>query len=248
VTDQLGFTSTTIQRLRRLHGRRSSRSTEGAFVVEGPVLVAEAVAAGWEVEGQFVAPGVAPVDGAGPVYELAPGVAERISATDTPPGLFAVVRTREHTAAVLDQAGFVLVADGLTDPGNLGTIMRSAEACGVEAVVVTPGTVDWLNPKVVRASAGALFHVPIVAASLDAARRGGLALVGTSSHQGVAHTAYDWTGRVAIVLGNEAHGLADDAPVDAWVRIAHRGRAESLNVAMAATVVAFEAARARDRL
>ena len=171
MTAPLGFTSATIQRLRRLHGRRSSRSEEGAFVVEGPVLVAEAVAAGWDVEGQFLAPGVvASVDGAGPVHELAPGVAERISATETPTGLFAVVRTREPRAGLLADAAFVVVADGIADPGNLGTIMRSAEACGVDALVVTPGTVDALNPKVVRASAGALFHVPVVTASLDDVR------------------------------------------------------------------------------
>ncbi len=77
----------------------------------------------------------------------------------------------------------------------------------------------------------------------------GLRLLGSSSHLGTPHTAADWTGRVALVLGNEAHGLPDDAVesgmVDAWVRIEHRGRAESLNVAMAATVLLFEAARAR---
>ena len=173
-------------------------------------------------------------------------MAERISATETPTGLFAVVRTREPRAGLLADAAFVVVADGIADPGNLGTIMRSAEACGVDAVVVTPGTVDALNPKVVRASAGALFHVPVVTASLDDVRAAGLRLAGTSSHRGVAHTSFDWSGRVAIVLGSEAHGLADDAPVDDWVRIGHRGRAESLNVAMAATVLAFEAARARD--
>ena len=98
-----------------------------------------------------------------------------------------------------------------------------------------------------RASAGALFHVPVVTASRSAdVRAAGLRLVGTSSHHGTPHTSFDWTGRVAIVLGSEAHGLADDAPVDDWVRIDHRGRAESLNVAMAATVLVFEAARARD--
>ena len=94
----------------------------------------------------------------------------------------------------------------------------------------------------VRASAGALFHVPVV--DVDAGRRRarpGCGCVGTSSHHGVAHTDADWSGRLAIVAGNEAHGLADDAPVDEWVRIEHRGRAESLNVAMAATVLCFEA-------
>ena len=210
------------------------------------MLVAEAVAAGWEVEAQFVAPGVAPVAGAGPVRSLAAGVAERIAATETTTGVFAVVRTRPlDAAAVLGDAGFVVVADGLADPGNLGTILRSAEAAGVDAVVLTPGSVDVLNPKVVRASAGALFHVPVVVADVDDVRAAGLRLVGTSSHHGTAHTAADWTGRVAIVLGNEAHGLPADVPVDEWVRIEHRGRAESLNVAMAATILCFEAARAR---
>jgi TrmH family RNA methyltransferase len=245
VTDRLGYTSTTIQRLRRLHGRRSSRSDERALVVEGAVLVAGAVAAGWDVEGQFVAPGVVPVAGAGPVHELAPGVAERITATETATGLFAIVRLPTTTTAVLDTAAFVVVADRLADPGNLGTILRSAEAAGADALVVTPGTVDWTNPKVVRASAGALFHVPVVAATFADVRAAGCRTIGTSSHRGSPHTSADWTGRIAIVLGSEAHGLDDDAAVDDWVRIEHRGRAESLNVAMAATVLCFEAARAR---
>ena len=208
--------------------------------------MAEAVAAGWVVEAQYVAPGVAPVATAGgPVRELAAGVAERITATESPPGLFAIVRTRPAPADALGAAGFVVVADRLADPGNLGTILRSAEAAGVDAVALAPGTVDPLNPKVVRASAGSLFHVPVVAAGLEDVREAGLRLLGTSSHHGTSHLDVDWTGRVAIVLGSEAHGLPDDAPVDAWVRIAHAGRAESLNVAMAATVLCFHAAAAR---
>ncbi len=99
--------------------------------------------------------------------------------------------------------------------------------------------------KVVRASAGALFNVPVVGASLDEVRSAGFGLIGTSSHLGDRHTEADWSGKVAIVLGNEAHGLADDADVDRWVRIEHRGRAESLNVAMAATILVFEATRDR---
>jgi TrmH family RNA methyltransferase len=207
--------------------------------------VAEAVAAGWSVEAQYVAPGVTPVAGAGPVHALADGVAERITATEAPSGLFAVVHARSWPPAVLAAAGFVVVADRLADPGNLGTVLRSAEAAGVDAVVATPGTVDVLNPKVVRASAGALFHVPVLAATLDDVRAGGLRLLGTSSHHGTPHTAVDWSGRIALVLGSEAHGLPDDAPVDGWVRIDHAGRAESLNVAMAATVLCFQAAAAR---
>jgi TrmH family RNA methyltransferase len=208
--------------------------------------VGEALAAGWELEAQFVAPGVAPVEGAGPAFALRDGVAERISAIETPPGLFAVVRTRLTPAATLQRAGLVLVADHISDPGNLGTVLRSAEAAGVDAVTLTAGTVDPFNPKVVRASAGSLFHVPVVApVTLTEVGAAGLRLLGTSSHRGTGHTEVDYGGRVAIVLGSEAHGLPDDAPVDGWVRIEHAGRAESLNVAMAATVLCFEAARAR---
>ena len=179
------------------------------------------------------------------MYRLAPGVSERVAATETPTGVFTIVRIPPADEHVLERAGFVVVADGVGDPGNLGTILRSAEAAGVEAVVLTPGTVDPFNPKVVRASAGAIFHVPVVTAGVADVRAAGLRLVGTSSHRGTPHTDADWSGRVAIVAGSEAHGVASDVDVDEWVRIEHRGRAESLNVAMATTVICFEAARAR---
>ncbi|MGH9134573.1 MAG: TrmH family RNA methyltransferase [Ilumatobacteraceae bacterium] len=240
----MAFNNAKVQRLRRLLGRRSSRSDEGAFVVEGGQLVSEAVDAGWDVEAEFVVAGTSPVSGAR-AFELAPGVIERVASTETPQPILAVVRI---PSPALDpgRAGFVLVADRLSDPGNLGTILRSAEAAGIEAVALTDGSVDPFNPKVVRASAGALFRVPVVEWSIDVVRAAGLRTIGTSSHRGAAHTDADWTGRVAIVVGNEARGLADEAPIDEWVMIRHRGRAESLNVAMAATVLCFEAARQRE--
>ena len=163
---ELGFTNPKIQRLRRLIGRRSSRLEEGAFVVEGATLIAEAVRAGWHVESQFVAPGEQPVDTPSAMFALAPGVAERVSDLETPPGLFAVVIRDSADATSLSTASFVVVADRVGEPGNLGTIIRSAEAAGADAVAITPGTVDETNPKVVRASAGAFFNVPIVAATL----------------------------------------------------------------------------------
>lgn len=218
------------------------------LVVEGPVLIAEAAAAGWPIEAQFAAPGVEPVATAGAkVHRLADGVAERVSELEAPTGLFAVVARPRHDASdVLAGASFVVVADRVAEPGNLGTIIRSAEAAGADAVVVTPSTVDETNPKVVRASAGALFHVPVLAASLADVAAAGLRVVATSSHRGTAHTAFDWSGRVAVVAGNEAAGVDPaDPSVHDWVRIVHHGRAESLNVAMATTVVCFEVARHR---
>jgi TrmH family RNA methyltransferase len=258
----LAFNNPQVQELRRLVARRSSRHESGRFVVEGPVLVAEAVAAGWHCEAQFVAeaadgvvqPGVV---GAGPVFELAAGVLDRVGSTETPQNPIAVVRMcdRGPAADVLRAASFVVALDRIGDPGNLGTILRSAEAAGADLVVLTPGSVDPYNPKVVRASAGALFHVPVVEATLDDVASAGLALVGTSSHEAPgrtvqAYTSADLTGRLAIVMGNEAAGLPDDwtdtdGPIGRWLTIPHRGRSESLNVAMATTVLVFEAARQR---
>ena len=201
------------------------------------------MAAGWEVESEYAAPGVAAASG-GELFELADGVLERVASTEHPQPNMAVVRV-PRAVVRLAEATFVLVADALNDPGNLGTILRSAEAAGVDAVVLTPGSVDPFNPKVVRASAGALFHVPVVSATLGEVSEAGLRVVGTSSHRGARHTDANWSGRVAIALGSEAHGLAEDARVDDWVRIEHRGRAESLNVAMAATLLVFAAAERR---
>jgi RNA methyltransferase, TrmH family len=168
-----------------------------------------------------------------------------VSDLETPQGLVVVVARQPPDPEVLATAAFVVVADRVGEPGNLGTIVRSAEAAGADAVIVTPGTVDETNPKVVRASAGALFHVPVVAATLAEVASAGLRLIGSSSHRGSAHIATDWSGRIAIVAGNESAGLEAGSAIDQWVRIEHSGRAESLNVAMATTVLCFEALRQR---
>lgn len=229
-------------------GRRGARHDEGAFVVEGSGSIATASSAGWVVEAQFVAPGATAVPGVGGVvHELAPNVIERIGSTDAPQPVIAIV-AMPAAPVDLEAVTFAIVADLVSDPGNLGTILRSAEAAGADAVVVSPGSVDLYNPKTVRASAGALFHVPVVSdLTLGELRRLAprLTLLGTSSHRGDAYDSVDLRAPIGVVLGNEAHGLEPSAPVDRWVRIPHRGRAESLNVAMAATVVAFETARQR---
>jgi TrmH family RNA methyltransferase len=254
----LAFNSNKVQELRRLLGRRSSRHDERRFVVEGPVLVAEAVAAGWTCEAQFVPEGSGSVvAGAGEVFQLAEGVLERVASTATPQAPLAIVAIPDGTPIdpVLSAASFVVVLDRVGDPGNLGTILRSAEAAGADVVVLAPGSVDPYSPKVVRSSAGALFHVPVLTAGIDDVAAAGLELIGTTSHDVagrtvVPYTDVDLTGRIAIVMGNEAAGLPDDwddrvGPVRSWITIPHAGRSESLNVAMATTVIAFEVARQR---
>jgi TrmH family RNA methyltransferase len=257
-------------------GRRSARVDEGAFVVEGPSLVDHAVRAGWELEAVFVAAGHwsyrPPANDVAdtPIYELAPNVMERVATTESPQPVLGVVRRRVATLDELSAATLVLVADRVGDPGNAGTMLRSAEAAGADAVVLTQGSVDVFNPKVVRSSAGALFEVPVVVdVSMDDVLRaltapaGRLRSFGTTSHQGewpgssgtddhphiarhvARYTDVDLSVPSLVVVGNEAAGLDAGVAVEQWITVPHAGRAESLNVAMAATVVLFEVARQR---
>jgi len=130
-------------------------------------------------------------------------------------------------------------------------MLRSAEAAGADAVVLTSGSVDVFNPKVVRSSAGALFEVAVVVdVSADEVLHslGRMRSFGTTSHGqhgAQRYTDVDFTSPSIIVVGNEAAGLDADVEVDRWITVPHAGRAESLNVAMAATVIAFEVARQR---
>ncbi len=274
----------TVRELRSLLSKRAVRHEQRRFVVEGPVATAEAVASGARCVMQFVpeASG-SQVDGAGAVHELAAGVFERVAPTTSPRSPLTVVEMPAVADDLLAGAAFVVVLDRIADPGNLGTVLRSAEAAGADAIVLTPGSVDAFNPKVVRSSAGAILHVPVVSATVEEVAAAGLVTFGTSSHESpgrvvTTHVDADLTGRIAIVLGNEAAGLdgavgggggagdggggdgaiggagldpggGDDtvaASIERWLTIPHRGRSESLNVAMAATVLVFEAARQRD--
>lgn len=251
----LGFKSAAVQRLRRLLAESAERRDRGRFVVEGPIATTEAVECGWSVVEQFVDDPDVAIAGAGEVHVVTDGVLARLGSTRTPRPPLAVVEMRHHPVGLLDTASLVVVLDRVADPGNAGTVMRSAEAAGADAVVLTPGSVDPFNPKTVRASAGSLFHLPVLEAGLDEVAHAGLVLVGTSSHDRPdrtvrTHLDSDLTGRIALVMGNEAAGLPEDwndevGPIDRWVTIPHRGRIESLNVAMATTVLLFEASRQR---
>jgi TrmH family RNA methyltransferase len=251
-----------VQRLRRLSGRRSARHEEGAFVIDGPVLLREALAAGVYVEEMFATAeadagvvAAAEADGV-PIREVTQEVLARAVDTVTPNGLAAIARRVEVSvddALVAGTAGpLMLVLLDVSDPGNAGTLLRAAEASGASAVLFCGTSVDPSNAKCVRASAGALFHVPVaiggdVVEVLDELRHGGVRTVGTAVDGGVPYDAVDLTGPVALVLGSEAHGLPAPvlALVDHRVSIPMAGRSESLNVAMAGSVLCFEALRQR---
>lgn len=211
------------------------------FVLEGPKLLEEALAAGAPVETVYVSEDAPPVDHAD-VRVLRRGVLERVADTVTPQPVLAVCRRIDVPMNAIADATFVVVCVDVQDPGNAGTILRSAEAAGAGGVVFAGSSVDPYNPKTVRASAGSLFHVPVVLADLaDVPQR----TLGTVAHGGTPIDEVDLGVPVAVVLGNEAHGLPSDAPIDEWVTIPMAGRTESLNVGMAAAVLCFEVARRR---
>ena len=251
-----------MQRLRRLSGRRSARRDEGAFVIDGPVLLREALGAGVVVEEVFATPAadadvVATAVASGAVLRaVTPEVLARTVDTVTPHGMAAIARRIEvplDEALIAAARGpLTLVLVDVADPGNAGTLLRAAEAAGAAAVLFCGSSVDPANAKCVRASAGALFHLPVAlaedaAAVLDRLARHGVRTVATVVEGGVAYDAADLVGPVAVVLGSEAHGLAGEilASVDERVSIPMAGRSESLNVAMAGTLLCFEALRQR---
>ncbi len=232
-------------------------------MVEGAELLSAAIASGAPVESVYVAPegqgnpSVTEVVARGlavgaRVFDLAPGVIERVSDTVTPQPVVAVVGFTPATLADLEQASLVVVCVDVRDPGNAGTMIRTADAAGVDAVVCCDGTVDPTNPKTVRASAGSLFHVPVVvggcaATIVERLQDSGMTVVGTQVRDGVDYTRFDWRRRIAMVFGNEASGLEESirSRLDDSVSIPMAGGAESLNVSIAAAVLCFEALRQR---
>ncbi|MDQ3304616.1 MAG: RNA methyltransferase [Actinomycetota bacterium] len=240
---------------------------ERAFVIEGETLISEALDAGIGLEAVFVSeehhdlPVLRQAEAGGHrVHQLASGVLERVAGTVTPQPVLAIARALDVALDSVRQAPLVVVCVDVRDPGNAGSILRSAEASGAGAVVFCAGSVDVFNPKTVRSSAGSLFHVPVVSggdpvAVLETLGHWGFCRLATVARGGRPYDELDYDVPVAVVLGNEAHGLPTatgptgptglDAHVDQRVTIPMAGRAESLNVGMAAALICFEALRQR---
>jgi TrmH family RNA methyltransferase len=236
--------------------RRRVRRREGRFVVEGTRLVEEVVRAGvkpalvlytpaWAATpaGQRLSPALARAQ------EGSWLVSERVLAacadTQTPQGVLVVV----PFVQLAPRPGLLLILDGLRDPGNLGTILRSAEAAGVGQVLLAPGTVDLYNPKVVRGAMGAHFRLAV--GVLDWPTIEEMVMdqhVWLADANGqVAYDDVDWTQPAALIVGGETAGAGAEAIALATGRVCvpMAGGVESLNAAMAATVILFEAARQR---
>jgi TrmH family RNA methyltransferase len=263
------------ERLRRIEGRhnplvkelrrafaRGELTPDGYCAVEGLHILEEAIRSGLKFRAVFF-------------NETAGGGAERLLSqlgaqvetlllpdklfasavpSETPQGVAALVRWKEFSfedVLARSQAGPLLAIAGVQDPGNLGTILRSAEAFGAGGVVLGEGTVSPFNPKVVRASAGSVFRLPLartrLSEALDRMKALGLRLIATSSHKGTPLPEATLVGPLVVFIGSEGAGLPRDLipKMDEVVAIPHSPKVESLNAGVAASIVLYEVARQR---
>jgi len=246
-----------IQEVRALLGRRQTREEARSFVIEGVRLAEEALAAGCSARlvlysADLSARGQAVVRGftqrGVEAEEVAAMLLDSLSATETSQGLLVVLAAQE--TALPAQLDFVLIADQVRDPGNLGTLLRTAAAAGVQAVLLAPGTADAFAPKVLRAGMGAHFHLPLC--SLDWAEmkeicKPRLKVFLAEAGAGAPCWQLDLRAPLALVVGGEAEGASPEARQAAadLVTIPMPGKSESLNAAIAACILLFEIVRQR---
>ncbi len=250
-----------VKAVRALH-RAQERRERGLCVLEGVRLVETAASAGAKIQEVFVVPELAAAErtralldrlaGAGvPVTPVSDRVLAHISDTETPQGIVAVARIQEQEDGSFAGCTALVIADRLADPGNLGTVVRTAAATGA-AVWSCAGSVDLYEPKALRASMGALFLVrhrqrlsPADAAAGALAL--GLTLVVADARGAVPYDAFDWRRPFALVIGSEAHGVNPvlRQAAESVVHLPMRPGIESLNAAVTAAVLLFEAERQR---
>ncbi len=252
-----------VKRARSLR-RRKGRQAERAYLVEGVRATLDALRSGATVEQVFISEQMLPPERAmqlrqaaeetgADVVEVSAGVLRSIAQSQSPQGVVAVLRKPEHNLKGLDlkQPALVLVAHEVRDPGNLGTMVRTAHSAGCSVMVVSGESVDPYNEKSVRASMSSLAHIPVVdGVSLEDvtvwAKQGKLRLVATTPWAQKTCFETDMTGSVALLVGGEAWGLGELAELaDEVVSVPMPGGTESLNVAVAAGILLFETVRQR---
>lgn len=251
-------------RLKELRRALASPMREGRGLagIEGPNLLEEALRAGLRIECVFAVEGTERqleemgLPAETEVLLMAKSLLDSAVTTEAPQAVAALVEPPDWTWAHLlgtqeGTAPLILVLAELQDPGNLGTILRSAEAFGADGVLSLPGTVSAWNPKAVRASAGSIFRMPLLATSEEEAlnhlRKAGVRIWTTTVHGAEPADLADLAGPTALLIGNEGNGVPDGlaAKADGALTIPCPGPVESLNAAVAASVLLYEASRQR---
>jgi len=251
-----------IQTVRKLQAQVKTRREEGAFVIEGVRLAEESLHAGWSAQQVFYSDrlderGRAVVDGFSSrgvsAEQVTESVMKAVSETETSQGLLVVLKSDK--LPIPSFPNFLLILDSLRDPGNLGTVLRTATAAGVQAVLLAPGCVDAWSPKVLRAGMGAHFHLPIQSLSWEEIKHilkepaHRLRVYLADSADGIPYTKADFRSPLALMIGGEVAGAGLEAAslADEIVHIPMPGGSESLNAGIAASILLFEAVRQRGK-
>lgn len=251
-----------IQWIRKLQAQPHQRLSEGVFVLEGVRLVEEALQAGWQVTLVLYTPELSPRGQAivqqlraSIVEQVSPAVMRSASETQTPQGILAVLPQRQLPLPA--DLSFILLLDAIRDPGNLGTILRTAAAAGVQGVILAPGCADPFAPKVLRSAMGAHFHLPLLSLEwkeiVSLIRPGGmhpgLQVYLSDVAGGSPYTQADFRLPTVLIIGGEAEGAGAEATSlsERRIHIPMASGIESLNAAVAAAVLMFEVVRQRSQ-
>lgn len=236
---------------------RRGRTKSSKYIIEGFRLIQEALKAKINVEYIFISSDKVSkideyltdyLDDNIKIYEVDNNLIKELSDTEKPQGIIAVVKMKEYK--INDNGNFYLLCDKVQDPGNLGTIIRTAHAAGVDGIILSKGTVDIYNEKVIRATMGSLFYIPIL---MDDENNSivknlcnkGFSLLATSLEGDKDFFNEDLSGKVIVSVGNEGNGVSEEiySLCDKKVKIPMPGGAESLNVAIATSIILYEKVR-----
>jgi TrmH family RNA methyltransferase len=244
-----------IARVRKLNARRAFRRMENAFAAEGPKLLAEALRWGAELEAVIAAPGTALPELPDRVrrVEVPDSLLASMADTEAPQGIVFICKGKALAMPEQLLEGRWLVLDGVQDPGNVGTIWRTADAFGADGLILCNGCADPWNPKTVRATMGAVFRLPVYEGTLveaaDKLARAGVPLYAAALRDDTEDVRNICLERSAVIIGSEGRGVSEQALTlcQKTVKIPMLARCESLNAAVAAAVVLWEMGRERLR-
>lgn len=232
-----------VKRWMKLHKRKGRKQT-GMFLTEGFHLIEEAYQSNWEIAEIILEEGLDCPDWCRhfPATIVSRNVLQHITMTETPQGIAALVKIRRPKEMI---ANTVLLIDSIQDPGNLGTMIRTADAAGFDMVVLGDGTVDLYNDKVIRATQGSLFHLPILHVNLlekiPELQEKGFIVWASALKDAISYKETEICDKIALIVGNEGSGIREEIIklADQSVKIPVYGQAESLNVSVAAGILMY---------
>ena len=246
-----------IKHVVALQQKSSLRREEGLFVVEGQREIEHCMACGYEVTELFAMDGL-DYTGSIPVTRVSPQVYEKMAYRGSTEGLIAVARCKPHDLSILSpltthHSPLIIVLESVEKPGNLGAILRTAEAAGVDAVIVCDPLTDLYNPNLIRASIGGVFCVPTAVCTSQQCiaflKERGVRILTAQLQDSYEYYDYDMRQATAIVMGTESTGLTNQwrEAADVHIRIPMLGRLDSLNVSVSAAILMYEAVRQRNK-